>query len=245
MDVLDIYLTDRIPHLADPLEAGRRLGALERFFGGDMLSEINGRRCRQYVAHRGKKAAARRELEDLRAAINYHRKEGLCSEIVEVSLPERPPSREIWLARSEAARLIWAAWTYREQQNLRGTDRHTRRHIARFILIALYTGTRSGAICSAALGPTPRTGWVDLENGVFYRRAPRVKETKKRQPAIRLPRKLLGHMRRWKANGQRFAVEWNGAPVKSVRKAFAAASLTPVSRAKSHRTPCATRRLPG
>jgi len=34
-------------------------------------------------------AAARRELEDLRSAINYHRREGLCSEIVSVVLPER------------------------------------------------------------------------------------------------------------------------------------------------------------
>ena len=32
-------------------------------------------------------AAARRELEDLRAAINHHRREGLCSEIVSVVLP--------------------------------------------------------------------------------------------------------------------------------------------------------------
>ena len=39
-------------------------------------------------------AAARRELEDLRSAINHHRPEGLCSEFVSVVLPEKSASRE-------------------------------------------------------------------------------------------------------------------------------------------------------
>jgi hypothetical protein len=34
------------------------------------------------------------------------------------------------------------------------TGRRSRQHIARFILLALYTGTRAGAICGAALQPT-------------------------------------------------------------------------------------------
>jgi integrase len=33
----------------------------------------------------------------------------------------------------------------------------------------------------------------------------------------------LAHLRRWKRQGRRFAVEWNGEPVKSIRKAFASA----------------------
>jgi len=55
---------------------------------------------------------------------------------------------------------------------------------------------------------------------VFYRRPRGRKETKKRQPPVPLPRKLLAHLRRWKHLGQRYAVEWNGAPVKDVDKAF-------------------------
>ena len=42
----------------------------------------------------------------------------------------------------------------------------------------------------------------------------------KRQPSIRLPQKLLAHLRRWKRHGQRFAVEWNEKPVRDVDKAF-------------------------
>src|SRR5216684_8196572 len=130
-----------------PKETAGRIDRLLEFFGDKMLSGINGELCRAYVAQRSTDAAARRELEDLRAAINHHRREGLCSQIVEVVLPEERPERERWLTRAEAARMIRAAWRYREMQMGVATDRRTRRHIARFILVALYTGTRSGAVC--------------------------------------------------------------------------------------------------
>jgi integrase len=77
-------------------------------------------------------------------------------------------------------------------------------------------------VCGAALQPTPKTGWIDLDAGVFYRRAYGVRETKKRRPPVRLPDRLLAHMRRWKRLGQAYVVEWNGKPVVTgVEKAFA------------------------
>ena len=115
---------------------------------------------------------ARRELEDLRAAINHHRKEGLCNEIIEIVLPPKSAPRERWLTRSEAAKMIREAWRYQEISSGKATGRHSRRHIARFMLVALYTGTRSGAICGAAIRPAIGRGYVDLVEGVFYRRAP-------------------------------------------------------------------------
>ncbi len=208
------------------------------------LADVNGPRCREYVAwrvgqpwkssspdHTGRPArlvtaaAARRELEDLRSAINHHRQEGLCSEIVCVVLPEKAPAREAWLTRSEAARLIWAAWRARQVMSSGTTERETGKHIARFILVGLYTGTRHAAICGAALHPAIGRGYVDVERGVFHRRAQGAVETKKRQPPARLPDRLLAHLRRWKRLGiaTNAVVEWNGKPVRSVRKGFAAA----------------------
>ena len=67
--------------------------------------------------------------------------------------------------------MIWSAWRYREIQKGRATERASRQHVARFVLVGLYTGTRSGAICNAALTPAIGRGFIDLENGVFYRRA--------------------------------------------------------------------------
>jgi integrase len=220
-DVLTLYLSDVVPKHSRPNETKGRIKALDRFFGDRMLSHITGDTCRAYAAQRSTDAAARRELEDLRAAINYHRRENLHDKIISVVLPEERPARERWLTRSEAARLVWAAWRYREIQKGKQTDRRSRRHIARFILLALYTGTRASAVCGAALRPTAGHGWIDLDRGVFYRRPAGRRETKKRQPPVPLPDQLLAHLRRWKRRGQAFAVEWNGDPVQSVDKAFA------------------------
>ena len=97
-----------------------------------------------------------------------------------------------------------------------------RRHVARFILVGLYTGTRATAICQAALRPTVGRGYVDLERGVFYRKAPGAKQTKKRQPSTSLNTKLLDHLRRWAETGQcrEAIVEWKGAAITRMAKAF-------------------------
>jgi integrase len=221
-DVLNLYARDIAPRHARPHETAQRLAALDNYFVDLTLGDINGQSCRDYAASRPK-GAARRELEDLRAAINHHRREGLCSEIVEVVLPEAGVARDRWLTRSEAARLIRAAWRYRETQLGQPTGRASRQHVARFILVALYTGSRAGAVCGAALQPTEGSGWVDLERGVFYRRPSGRRETKKRATPVPLPPQLLAHLRRWKRQGQRYAVEWNGEPINSIRKGFAAA----------------------
>jgi integrase len=224
-DVLNFYARTVAPNHVRPHETAQRLAAIADFAGDDMLSAVSGEWCREYASRRPA-GAARRELEDLRAAINRHRREGLCSEIVEVLIPPAGVGRDRWLTRDEAAKLIWAAWRYRETQLNNVTNRRPRRHVARFILAGLYTGTRAAAVCGAALKQTEGRGWIDTERGVFYRRPAGKRETKKRQPSVQLPPRILAHLRRWKRLGQDFAVEWNGEAVKSVRKAFAACVKT-------------------
>jgi hypothetical protein len=56
---------------------------------------------------------------------------------------------------------------------------------------------------------------VDLERGIFYRKAIGKRATKKRQTPAPVPPRLLIHMRRWK-DRKLFAncfVEFNGKPV--------------------------------
>jgi integrase len=80
-------------------------------------------------------------------------------------------------------------------------------------------------VCAAGFEPGEGRGWINLETGAFYRRGDHQRETKKRQPPIRLPGRLLAHIRRWKAQGicLRRVVEWNGDPVLCIAKAFRAA----------------------
>jgi hypothetical protein len=220
-DVVALYGRDVAHGHARPRETAQRLSKILEFFGDKTLADINGDRCRDYAVQRGHASAARRELEDLRAAINYHRHEGLCTAVVEVVLPSEGQARERWLTRSEAARLIWSAWRYREIQKGQPTGRRSRQHIARFLIAALYTTRRKGAILGASLSPAQGRPWVDLERGIFYGRSS-AKRSKKRQPTIVVPPRLLAHLRRWRRNGQRFVVEFNGRPVRAIDKAFAA-----------------------
>lgn len=241
-DVIKIYADEVVPNHAKPQETASRLLPIESFFGGKALGQITGKLCREYIASRPSEASARRQLEDLRAAIHYYHKEGYVLYAPAITLPERPVSRERWLTRDEAARLLWAAWRMRQTWKGQESDRRTGRHVARFILVGFYTGTRSAAICGAAMRPTDGQGFVDLDRGVFYRRGAGQRETKKRQPPVRLPDRLLAHIRRWSKTpveiktkyrgksksigrmiSQDFVVEWEGGPVGSVKKAFRSA----------------------
>src|SRR5262249_31310464 len=71
--------------------------------------------------------------------------------------------------------------------------------------------------------------WVDLKHGLFYREAPgEAAPDKKRAPPIRLPARLLAHMRRWRANGARYVCEYQGRaadPKKAFNRVVARAGL--------------------
>lgn len=236
-DILSMYLDHKAEAQKRPAEVRARVARLLAWWQTRRCSEIRPSSCQDYAKTRGT-GAARRELEDLRAALRHAWKERVLTHPIPVELPQAGPPRERWLTRSEVARLLWAAWRLREKQRrVRGdgrgeaaadeavaTDRHTARHVARFILVALYTGTRAGAVCAAAIRPTVGHGYVDLERGVLYRRPPGTRESKKRTPPVGLDSRLLAHLRRWEARGlsKSFVVEWNGRPVERVHKAFRA-----------------------
>jgi integrase len=231
-DVLSIYGDDCPPKG----EAARkrfdgRIGRLNDFFGAMTLSNVNGETCRAYAAARGNDGGARRDLEDLRSAINHHAEEGFHRAIVRVALPEKGPPRDRWLTRSEAAKLLWTCWRHREVQlRHRGpqkgrklpTGKFPLRHVGRFIMIALYTGTRAGAIASASPRQGEGRSFVDLESGLYYRLRQGATPTKKRQPPAPIPPRLLAHMCRWCAKGvaKDYFVEWHGKPISSVKTAL-------------------------
>lgn len=231
-DVLMVYEADKGPGQANQKKFTERLLRLNSWWGAKMLDEVNGETCRAYEKSRGKPGGARRDLEDLRAAINHHAKEGLHRGIVRVRLPEKGQPRERWLSRGEAAKLLWKLWRFREHQRRhRGPDkgkvlptkRYPLRHVARFVLIGLYTGSRAATIATASPHQAEGRGWVDLDRGIYYRKPTGKKATNKRQPPVVLPPRLLAHMRRWERLGiaDQYFVEHNGKPVGSVTKGFA------------------------
>ena len=87
--------------------------------------------------------------------------------------------RSRWLTRSEAARLLWAS-------------RRTQ-HLCRFILIGIYTGSRTNNILGL------RWSQIDLAGGIMRRRPyGQAEDARKRAPPVRLGRRILAHLRRWK-----------------------------------------------
>jgi len=224
-DVVALYAREVAASKARPGEYARRLRAILSHFGDVPLSTITRSACIRYAQARGSQQAARRELEDLRAAINHWFGDSLVAAKINVELPAKASPRQTWHTRSEMARLLWAAWR-RTAPIPSGGERHVARHIARFMLIGLYTGTRAAAICAAGFERGIGRGWIDLDAGVFYRRPEDQSETIKRRPPVRLHPRLLAHLRRWRRLGiaMHAPVEWQGRPVLRVSKGYAAVS---------------------
>lgn len=217
--VLAVYSADRVMAQARPKEALARVERLLDWWKARPCSDVTGKTCRDYASKRGA-SAARRELEDLRAALHYAKAEGILEYVPTVTLPDKSPPRARWLTRAELAALVWAAWSYREVQKGHATGRRSRQHVARFILVAYYTGSRAGAVCAATRAQ------FDLAGRTFYRRPEGEAETKKRRTPTPLQDRLCAHIERWWRKGiaRTNLIEFNGRPVLRVSKAFARAA---------------------
>lgn len=227
-DVIAIYVLDRIPEQANPKKAIERAARLNEFFGAMTLDKITAETCREYAAHRAaetgsrKGGGARRDLQDLTAAINHHLSLGLHREIVKVTLPARGESRKRWLTREEVRALCRACAVTREIQNGQPTDKRPLAHLCRFVLFGAYTGSRPGALLGASWDRSIGRGWVDLDNGLFYRHADGARETAKRQPPVPLAPALWRLMRLW-ARQDGYSgpvVRFQDQPVQSVKTAL-------------------------
>lgn len=234
-DILSVYLDDVVPGQARPAKVAARIGRLIDWWGGMMLSEVSPATCRAYAKARTK-GGARRDLEDLRSAINHHAKRELHAGYVEVTLPSKGKARTKYLTRNEVARLLWVCWRHRRMQKpprgpRRGQDVPSRefydlRHLARFILMGVYTGSRTAPILRASVYAASGRAFLDLDAGLYYRLPEDGAEAgNKRSPTSRLGRSIVAHIRRWRDTGaiSQFVVEWNGLPVQSIKTAWAQA----------------------
>ena len=141
----------------------------------------------------------------------------------------RGKARQRWLTRSEAARLLWICWRARETQTGHDTRKRPMRHLCRFLLLGLYTGSRPGAILNASWFAGPGLSHIDIERRVFHRHADGARETGKRQPTVKLSPRLAAHLARWeRADSAKtprpiHVVTFNDRPIQSVKTALARA----------------------
>lgn len=209
-DVLSIYGREYAGTTADPERIGYAMVPLLEFWKTEPVSAIKGESCRRYMKWRDRApATVRRELGTLRAAINYCRTEGYLLQSPSVWLPEKPAPKDRWLSRTEVASLLAVV----KHEGVRA------RHLRRFILLALYTGTRKDALLNLQWEASDTGGHVDLKNGVIYRQSAKARRTKKRQTPVRVPRRLLCHLRTWKSESP-WVVEYRSGRVGDIKKSW-------------------------
>lgn len=228
-EVLALYALDQPVDKPSRKLIGYHIDNLTPFWGDKTLADVKGSTCRKYLEHRTspslwtsssevkrrkpqsiKSSTVRRELKTLQAAINHWHKESPLEAVPKVSLPPEGERRERVLSRSEVAKLLWAC------------RKRKAPHVARFILIGLYTGTRHQAILKLRWSPALHGGHIDLERGVIYRRGSAEKETSKRRPPVGIPKRLDAFLARWRASDRDNAsvIRHDGASILKMKRAW-------------------------
>lgn len=209
-DMLADYAEEHGPNTTAPERVGYAIAPLAKFWEGRTAGQITKETCAAYRRLRGKAdGTVRRELGVLRAAIGHAYGEGRLTRLVPVPLPPKGESRDRWLTKAEAAALLRASLQ----------SPRVRLYLPLFIVIGLHTGARKEAILSL------RWSQIDLEAGtIAWNPADRM-QTKKRRPRARIPRKLLGHLRRARRRGHDlgYVVHDSGRRLLDIKKSFAAA----------------------
>lgn len=177
----------------------------EATFGHLRPDQITRDICRQYRDQRyaaGRKPnTVRKELEVVRAALNFHKKGG--SAVFE--LPAPPPPKERYLSRDEAKRL------------LRGARQFP--HIRAFIALSLATGARQSAVLELT--------WdrVDFDRRrISLALGDAEDEQRKRRATVPMNRRAYRYLRVLQAAATcNHVIEWGGHRVLSIKKGFRAA----------------------
>lgn len=232
-DVLSVYLDNVVPRQGRPGKVARRIERLIAWWGDKLLSQVDAARCAAYVKQTSK-GGARRDLEDLRAAINYHAKRGLHYRAYRgrasgegkaaVEIPDEgrgcPAAMGLLAPYARRGAPTWRSQgpTGCERELLRSTSPGSIHPYGR-----LYRLADDADPARASIKAASGRAFIDLDANLYYRLPEDVEEaTNKRSPTSRLGTSIAAHIRRWRDKGAiaQFVVEWNGHPIKSVKTAW-------------------------
>jgi len=206
--VLRLYAREHAAErVASKATVAYAIETLVKWWGDRTCDYVKPETCRAYVKSRApaKESTAGRELTVLRAALGYAHKNGKLLDRPFVELPARPPGRDRWLTRKEAAALLWES---RRDEQARG-------HLPLFILLGLATGARSGALFDL------RWTQIDFDHDRIDFNVPGRKQTNKRRPIISIPRRLRWFLLRAHARATSpYVLSYRGRKLKGVRRAF-------------------------
>ena len=230
--------------VARPEELKQRIRKLNKFWGPRPVKDVNEATCEAFVEFVKSESYARRCLGDFQAALNEARRAAMFRTVIQVTMPPAPEPREDSLSVEEAVAVVLVCWRRHDTQQRRvgghfvkGEDGKKRLvggvlttivgtkrpwwHVGKFIIAAIATCSRSSRIFEASYQPEEGRPWMDVENGVLYRKPPGTKKKKsnKRAPTIDVAERLVAAMRRWSSDrviggqevtGDRYVVQWQG-----------------------------------
>lgn len=204
-ELVSAYLDDKDKTAIRAVDLRGAWKQAQATFGHLRPDQVTRDLCRAYRDQRyaaGRKPnTVRKELEVVRAALNFHKKGGAAV----FELPPPPPPKERYLSREEARALLKAARPFP--------------HIRAFLALSLATGARTAAILELTwdrVDLTRRRITLALEDANDPAR--------KRRAVVPMNKRAYRYLRVMKeAATCNHVIEWGGHRVKSIKKGFAAA----------------------
>lgn len=217
--ILAAYGRDHGPDVVGQETLATHCEHLLKFWGSKTMLDVHDATCRAYRDHRTAMqwqgrfisiTTANKELGTLQAAMYFFARKHAIPNVPRVTKALGVNNRrDRVLERVECARMIRAA------------RRLGYRHLVRFIMIGLYTGTRLDAILRTRWIKSVSSGHFDLVEGVYHRIGEGERRTKKQRPPCTIPDKLLWFLKRWKAAddkiGMSYAIHTGGQPIEDIR----------------------------
>jgi len=177
------------------------------FFGSLSAESITERDCRDYCIRRqkgGRKdGTIWTELGRLRSALKWAERKNLIVKAPAIYRPPMPPPRDLRLSRADAARFL---------------DACQMPHVRLFVILAMVTGGRMGALLGL------RWDRVDFDGRTIDLHDPTRPPTKKGRAVVPMNRTALAALQEARTGAQTpFVIEWAGRPVKEVKHGLASA----------------------
>lgn len=167
-----------------------------------------------------KPKASLRYLEDLKSAITVAVRRKMMRHPVPVPLPPKYPKRKAHFSKEEVQRLIDHAMNKKGMGWIDGKpvrNLYIWRHLARFMIMALYTGSRKTKIVRASFENELDRPWIELREvknpktglkewrGYFHRLGENeVEYQTKGAPGVEIPLILVDHLVQWRDQGIKY-----------------------------------------
>lgn len=204
-ELVEAYLTDKDKTAVRAIDLRYAWKAAKGHFAHLRPDQVTREVCRAYATYRreaGRRPATiRKELETVRAAVNFHKAQGAVFE-----LPRQPPPKQRFLTQDEARRLVKSARRFA--------------HVRAFIVLSLTTAARQSALLQLT--------WdrVDFERGIItLAMGDSGDEARKPRATVPMNTRARRYLKVLNASATSpHVIEWGGHRVLSVKKGFAAAA---------------------